>query len=133
MKQLWSDERIERWIDDYRVKKPGAMGYLHSPTWADVDESMRMVRDHYETKEQQPMDDEGDKVIPQKAGLYWGKSNQYNYDYDLIVDVSGEAPFLRMNVWRISTSVVDVDVSPSRVQVWGPRIPEPPRPVMAKR
>lgn len=62
MKPLWDDERIHQWIN--RQKAPRqyvsqqlgttflglGQPYIQPPTWADVDDAMKMVRDDYEAK-----------------------------------------------------------------------------------
>lgn len=46
--QLWSNERIDEWIDNVREHHRQATGIEPIVTWADVRDAMKRLRDDYE-------------------------------------------------------------------------------------
>jgi hypothetical protein len=60
---------------------------------------------------------------PSKAGLYWAKFEQSEW-FNMIAEVSGEAPFFRIVGWSMTTNKLGA-VHPSHITEWGPEIARP--------
>jgi hypothetical protein len=62
--------------------------------------------------------------MPKEAGIYWARSRRSMEWYDLVVEVGGMAPFLKIDkvIHRSNTSSSN-DVIPW--MEWGPKIKEP--------
>lgn len=62
--------------------------------------------------------------IPMKAGLYFAISGEYAW-YNLIVEVYGEPPFLKIDAWdRLHGRIIE-NFDPNDISVWGKEIPDP--------
>lgn len=59
--------------------------------------------------------------MPQREGIFWGRGPREPY-FDLIVYISGDPPFLRLDVYHIFERRLHKDASPSIVSEWGPEI-----------
>ena len=61
-----------------------------------------------------------------KKGFYWGKGSKDNPDwYDLIIEVHGNFPFLKIRVWDLRNHQNIEDKNPETIYKWGPRIEVP--------
>ena len=69
------------------------------------------------------------KNLPQETGFYWARTeSRFNW-YNLIVKVSGDAPFFTMTGWLLS-ALNDVvgSIALHQIHDFGPRISEPESP-----
>ena len=67
-----------------------------------------------------------DQNLPQAPGYYWARSEQRFKWYDMIIHVYGEAPFFRMEGWKLSgSSACCGSVDLSDIADFGPQIEHP--------
>lgn len=58
-----------------------------------------------------------------EPGFYWAKTKDYQW-WNLIIWITGTAPFLRVAVWDYHGSFAQTDVDVERIEI-GPRIERP--------
>jgi hypothetical protein len=61
--------------------------------------------------------------LPTEAGFWWAKTGKTPY-FNLIVEVFGDAPFLRLRGWNLLQNQF-AEVDPHIIEEWGPRIAKP--------
>ena len=64
------------------------------------------------------------KIPPTKPGLYLVKRNEDMKQYDLVVNISGKTPFLRLTVWDRADNTITEVVAPHENWVWCVRMSE---------
>jgi len=70
------------------------------------------------------------KNLPQGTGFYWARTESRFDRYNLIVKVSGDAPFFTMTGWLLS-ALNDNEAGPIKIHQihdFGPKISEPESP-----
>lgn len=60
---------------------------------------------------------------PTEIGFYWAKSDTYQW-WNLIVEVYGESPFLKIRAWNRGKDVLSIFQSHD-IKSWGPKIEIP--------
>ena len=63
-------------------------------------------------------------MTPTKSGLYWARTHGYNW-FNLIAEVSGDAPFLSIATYDLHRKTHMHDALPSAIVEWGPDISKP--------
>ena len=62
--------------------------------------------------------------VPTEAGLYFASSDNFKW-YNLIVEVYGDLPFFRVNIWDRYYNKLYADVVIYSINQWGPKIEIP--------
>jgi len=63
-------------------------------------------------------------MTPTKSGLYWARTHGYKW-FNLIAEISGEAPFLSIATYDLMHKTFSHDVPSSAIVEWGPDISKP--------
>jgi hypothetical protein len=61
---------------------------------------------------------------PSKPGFFWAKSSGCKW-YDLILNVYGEAPYLKIQGWSRRNGSGVYKYEPGDIEEWGPEIQDP--------
>lgn len=61
--------------------------------------------------------------LPSKPGFYWARIKGYNW-FNLIAQVYGDVPFLRLDIWYVGTSEAVEDVELELIEEFGDLIAE---------
>lgn len=78
------------------------------------------------------MDNEEVKSIPQGESFWWGRTRGCHY-WNLLIEVRGESPFCRLNIWDLKENIFVKDADPFDVCEFGPKIADKPPEVVGKR
>lgn len=73
-----------------------------------------------------------EKVLPQQAAFYWARERDFEF-WNMIVNVYGDAPFLRIDAWYWMAEQARVDIHVDEIEEFGPMIAERPPAIEGKR